>query len=763
MGDAITAHHPPPPVADSNNSMDDFDSLPIPPLDPMFLSAQNSLSTTIAGENFISDLPLSLDDDYDFDITFDDHDSFYFPSENEHFSIPNPAIDINHLDVSPQPGSSDGHIAYFTAHQANSASLESGSSGIRGDDGSNVATYLNCSLPESISCNSADLSSNSARALNFPSPVSSYGSGNGGSGVSEAMNVPSPDSGALVVDQKIKLEEVNVISCSLPKRKKETPSEDVNGQTRNQKYLRSKNANPNSFVELSEEEEKKRARLMRNRESAQLSRQRKKHYVEELEDKVRAMHSTIAELNSKISFFMAENASLKQQLSGNGMCPPPMYPPMTPMPYPWVPSPYVVKPQGSHVPLVPIPRLKTQQPVSAVKAKKAEGKKAGVKTKKVASVSFLGLLFFILLFGGLVPIVNVKFGGIKENGANGSGFVSEKFYDKQRGRVFGVHGHSNRSHESIGVEFSNGNFHVGSRIQCGTGGDGCLAYDAKMKGGLTHLPDSDKFVRLGNTSNKPLAASLFVPRNDELIKIDGNLIIHSVLASERAMASHENPEINKSKETGLAIPRDFFPGPATPDVGTNRRRNSHLYRTRNARHKALASGSADTLKDHLKSSAADGKLQQWFHEGHAGPMLSSGMCREVFQFDALQAPGAIISASSVTNITAAQRQQNATQHNKGKNRRILHGLPIPLAGSELNSTGEHVGNAQKDNFQGNKTVPPMVVSVLFDPREAGYSEVDGMITPKSISRIFVVVLVESVKYVTYSCVLPRTGPHLVTA
>ncbi|KAF2289040.1 hypothetical protein GH714_024589 [Hevea brasiliensis] len=672
--------------------MDDFDSLPIPPLDPMFLSAQNSLSTTIAGENFISDLPLSLDDDYDFDITFDDHDSFYFPSENEHFSIPNPAIDISHLDVSPQPGSSDGHIADFTAHQANSASLESGSSGICGDDGSNVATYLNCSLPESISCNSADLSSNSARALNFPSPVSSYGSGNGGSGVSEVMNVPSPDSGALVVDQKIKLEEVNVISCSLPKRKKETPSEDVNGQTRNQKYL-----------------------------------------------------------------------SLKQQLSGNGMCPPPMYPPMTPMPYPWVPSPYVVKPQGSHVPLVPIPRLKTQQPVSAVKAKKAEGKKAGVKTKKVASVSFLGLLFFILLFGGLVPIVNVKFGGIKENGANGSGFVSEKFYDKQRGRVFGVHGHSNRSHESIGVEFSNGNFHVGSRIQCGTGGDGCLAYDAKMEGGLKHLPDSDKFVRLGNTSNKPLAASLFVPRNDELIKIDGNLIIHSVLASERAMASHENPEINKSKETGLAIPRDFFPGPATPDVGTNRGRNSHLYRTRNARHKALASGSADTLKDHLKSSAADGKLQQWFHEGHAGPMLSSGMCREVFQFDALQAPGAIISASSVTNITAAQRQRNATQHNKGKNRRILHGLPIPLAGSELNSTGEHVGNAQKDNFQGNKTVPPMVVSVLFDPREAGYSEVDGMITPKSISRIFVVVLLDSVKYVTYSCVLPRTGPHLVTA
>lgn len=145
----------------------------------------------------------------------------------------------------------------------------------------------------------------------------------------------------------------------------------------------------------------------------------------------------------------------------------------------------------------------------------------------------------------------------------------------------------------------------------------------------------------------------------------------------------------------------------------------------------------------------------------AGPMLSSGMCREVFQFDASPSPGAIIPASSVTNITA-EDQQNATNHNKGKSRRILRGLPIPLAGSNLNVTAEHVGSSQKDNFQGHKSVSPMVVSVLVDPREAGDSEVDGVIAPKSISRIFVVVLIDSVKYATYSCVLPRSGPHLVT-
>ncbi|KDP27525.1 hypothetical protein JCGZ_20138 [Jatropha curcas] len=767
MSEAIITDHPPPPPVDSDPSGEDFDSLPIPPLDSMFLSAQGSSSASItAGDDFISDLPFSLDDNYDFDITFDDLENFYLPSENEHFFIPNSAFDSSQSDF-PQ-----AYVADCTAQLVNSASTESGSSGISGDHGSDVAKYLNCSPSQSRSCNSGDQTSDSVKELNFPSPVSSQGSGNGGSGVSEAMNAPSPDSGAFVVDQKIKLEEINAKNGSLPKRKKETTSDDTNGETRNQKYRRSENANPNmnasnensqcgSFVSLSEEEEKRKARLMRNRESAQLSRQRKKHYVEELEDKVRTMHSTIAELNSKISFFMSENASLRQQLGGNGMCPPPMYPPMAPMPYPWMPcAPYVVKPQGSQVPLVPIPRLKPQQPVSAAKAKKVEAKKAEGKTKKVASVSFLGLLFFVLLFGGLVPIVNVKFGGIRENGNNGLGFFSEKFYDQHRGRILRVDGHSNGSHENMGVRISSGNLDIGSRRNCGRGRNGCLAYDVETKGGSTHLPDSDEVVHLSNAT-KPLAASLYVPRNDKLVKIDGNLIIHSVLASERAGASHEDTEMNKNKETGLAIPRGSFPALAIPDVGSGRGIHSHLYRTASERKKALASRSSDTLKDHLKSSAADGKLQQWFHEGLAGPLLSSGMCNEVFQFDASPAPGAIVPASSVANITT-ERQQNATRH-KGKNRRILHGLPIPLPGSDVNNiTREPVGSSQKDNFQSNKSVSSLVVSVLVDPREAGDSEVDGMIKPKSISRIFVVVLLDRVKYVTYSCVLPRSGLHLVT-
>lgn len=141
------------------------------------------------------------------------------------------------------------------------------------------------------------------------------------------------------------------------------------------------------------------------------------------------------------------------------------------------------------------------------------------------------------------------------------------------------------------------------------------------------------------------------------------------------------------------------------------------------------------------------------------------MCTEVFQFDVSPAssPGAIIPASTVSNVPAGHRRNNATRLNKGRNRRILHGLPVPLPGSNYNITEEHVRkNSQKESFQGNKS-SPIIVSVLVDPREGGDSEVDGMIKPKSLSRIFVVVLLDSVKYVTYSCVLPRSsGPHLVT-
>lgn len=143
------------------------------------------------------------------------------------------------------------------------------------------------------------------------------------------------------------------------------------------------------------------------------------------------------------------------------------------------------------------------------------------------------------------------------------------------------------------------------------------------------------------------------------------------------------------------------------------------------------------------------------------------MCTEVFQFDvsAASASGAIVPASTSRNISEAQ-DKNSTQPSKARNRRFLHPLPSPE--SPHNISGEHTGRrSEKEDLNIKKNTSSMVVSVLFDPREVADGDVDGVMgtKSKSLSRIFVVVLMDSVKYVTYSCMLPFKGAasHLVTA
>ncbi|KAJ0496222.1 bZIP transcription factor 17 [Helianthus annuus] len=694
---------------------------------------------------FCSSGDLTLPDDFTFfdeaglDITFDD---FNLPSDTEDFL--NSTVNRSNLfDLS----TSDPEFHDFVSNCSPNCN-ENCSGNCSGNYGSDVAGFLNIPSPDGsgVGDGYGDESMKSVRVLDNlltesrdENPVSSQGSGNCGSDGSEgamnnSMNCPSPESGNSVVEQKVKRETETV---TVLKRKNE--SCDVNSTV---KYRRSNEASgmTEDSSQVDEKDEKKKARLIRNRESAQLSRQRKKHYVEELEDKVRAMHATIQDLNARITYFAAENATLKQQMVtgagaggvGGGVCAPPvMYPPhpgMAPMGYPWMPCPpYVVKPQGSQVPLVPIPRLKPQQPASSQKSKKVEVKKGSegvsktkTKTKRVAGISFVGLLLFILLFGGLVPIMNVKLGGVVTNGVYSVKSNDYKIYNQQHhGRV---------------------------------------------------LMSDDHLNGTNRNASEPLVASLYVPRNDKLVKIDGNLIIHSVLASEKAMASREEQGMSKKEDLGLAVSQDLVPAISIPAVKLNGGRQPHMYRSSSDHQRALASD-----KENLKSKHADGKLQQWFREGLAGPMLSSGMCTEVFQFDV---SSAIVPATSVVNITATENHHNSTYISTMKNRRILHGLPVPLSTSAVNLTKEQVSAATEANdhdsnhnepHHKNNSVSPMVVSVLFDPREAGDGgDVDGVMgggaKGKSFSRIFVVVLLDSVKYVTYSCMLPLKGAsHLVTA
>ncbi|XP_006658038.1 bZIP transcription factor 60-like [Oryza brachyantha] len=450
-----------------------------------------------------------------------------------------------------------------------------------------------------------------------------------------------------------------------------------------------------------EDEARRRARLVRNRESAHLSRQRKKQYVEELEGKVKVMQATIADLTARISCVTAENAALKQQLSGvagAGAPPPlPMYPAVYPLPPPWIHPAYAMR--GSQVPLVPIPRLKTQRPASTPEppAKKAR------KTKKVASVSLLGLLFLMMVGVCLFPAINRMYGGIDV----GEGAV---FGPSHHGRTLAVEGPQN--------SVSNG-------------------IDQKVT----------------QNGSETLPALLYLPRNGKHVKINGNLVIKSIVASEKASSHLSN---QGKEETSLAIPGYVAPLEAREVMDSAKGMRNELM--------ALAPGDRSIYHED------DGMQPQWFSEAMSGPMLNSGMCTEVFQFDLSPTPAHANGIVPVYSGSMTNSSQNCTENlpsghvPKVKNRRILYSEAIPLQGSTANET-DHFKAPPKNQSQSHASRKPassVVVSVLADPREASDRDSEGRMSSNSLSRIFVVVLIDSVKYVTYSCVLPfkSHSPHL---
>ncbi|KAF8106589.1 hypothetical protein N665_0137s0041 [Sinapis alba] len=626
------------------NMLSDPETISIPPLDPLFLSASDP----------ISDLSFFLDEENgdfaDFDFSFDDSVDFF---------------DFN----------LDAEVPVVISEESTEA----------------IGNHTNLDSPETKNVDGGSEEGSDS----VHSQVSSQGSKTFG-----CDSLSSPEKS----------------SVSKSKRKKG----DSGGDYRSFKYQKS---DEKSSVPVEEDDEKKKVRLIRNRESAQLSRLRKKQYVEELQGKVKSMNSTIAELNGKISYVMAENAALRQQMAAAAAAsgaPPPMNPYMAapPLPYQWMPYPPYR--YGSQTPLLPLPRWDP-------KPKSNDSKKNGGKSKlkKVASISFIGILFFMFLFGTLVPFMNVNNGGDSGSFGGLSKYEGRRYYDEHRGKVLMVGDGSDLRRES-------GTYESNIRSSRGHGErDSCGGVEGRL-----------------SNSSEPLFASLYVPRNDGLVKIDGNLIIHSVLASEKAKKNIS--ETMKTKEPDLTVPGALSSALAVPDVRGNGAMLPHSSR-------ALSSGSPDGKR-----------LHQWFHEGGAGTLMDYSMCTEVFQFDI--SPGAIV-PSSVSNITREHLQNVTTTRDKRmKNRRILEGLPVSRLASELNITEAKASkDAQNKSFHGEANTKPtsssssMVVSVLLDPREVVDSETDRVMpsNPKSLSRIFVVVLLDSVKYVTYSCVLPRSGLHLV--
>lgn len=77
-----------------------------------------------------------------------------------------------------------------------------------------------------------------------------------------------------------------------------------------------------------ETEQKRQARLLRNRESAQLSRHRKKVQLDDLERRCRGLQSQNSELHSLVARLAADNSALRQQLAMYANQQQPLGPPM---------------------------------------------------------------------------------------------------------------------------------------------------------------------------------------------------------------------------------------------------------------------------------------------------------------------------------------------------------------------------------------------------------------------------------------------------
>lgn len=80
----------------------------------------------------------------------------------------------------------------------------------------------------------------------------------------------------------------------------------------------------------------------------------------------------------------------------------------------------------------------------------------------------------------------------------------------------------------MGIGFSSGKFGIVNSIR------GERGVEKKERGSQTS-PSSNMFIVVGHASEPPVA-SFYVPKNDKLVKIDDNLIVHSDLAGEKALA-----------------------------------------------------------------------------------------------------------------------------------------------------------------------------------------------------------------------------------
>nr|XP_024392781.1 bZIP transcription factor 28-like isoform X3 [Physcomitrium patens] len=660
-----------------------------------------------------------------------------------------------------------------------------------------------------------------------------------------------------------------------------------------------------------EDDEKRRARLMRNRESAQLSRQRKKMYVDELEGKLRTMTATVAELNATISHLTAENVNLRRQLGyyypAPGVCPPRPGMPMQVLPMGPYPGMVAGRPiySGGQMPPVPIPRIKAKIPARSTKRAKSEDTKEGgdrkrtkLKAAGAASMAVMGLLCVAMLFssfdqglngsGGVedyTRIGNVRIGGRvltswdeAVNPLNNTGLSSsdtepgwvplqEGEYGPEREGVANIHmrlAAEKVQDEAVKSQISKAGLESSARQSV----DGNEDLGISKEKGSQLPPDyfSSGKVPLqmrreivSTNTSQSYAATVFVPGANGLVKVDGNLIIQAVMAGDKAAKKQsKNKQIVGGKKKGPVsknlpvkvldnlAPRETkvvqnattgpfviarpLPERAKSVFGTNNPVSPVLHagalqqwmlgglhglstgftwliyeepilceriRSDNREKMPLLSRNEENSEASmsfwatLSSLIYNKPLQKKFHDKSTcsvptiRPVLNTGMCTELFQFDTAAATtspeqGSTPEPKNMAESVAARAAQGSPHNitstlsvpDAPRSRRDPFAVPLPPVKPKSaaegdgvrNDTDPRVKNIGRDHMHGRNLrdeVSSMVVSVMAGPEEYG----DSRKQTKGLSRIFVVILVQNQKYVTYSCMLPSGGPqgHVVAA
>ncbi|GMH21896.1 hypothetical protein Nepgr_023739 [Nepenthes gracilis] len=124
--------------------------------------------------------------------------------------------------------------------------------------------------------------------------------------------------------------------------------------------------------------------------------------------------------------------------------------------------------------------------------------------------------------------------------------------DPHKGKVIQVGGHVNGTDHGGSVRFSIGKVFQGNRYCKGIHCRGFKLDKDQKEYMLQFKPGSNGFAPVDNASVL-LIASLFVPRLNKLVNIDGNLIIHSVLATKKARASSTIEVKTDGEVTSLAL------------------------------------------------------------------------------------------------------------------------------------------------------------------------------------------------------------------